>query len=232
MDVRVLDDPAAACAELLVQAAGDGLNICLTGGSTPRIAYERAAAAGTDWSRATLWFGDERCVPPDDDDSNYRLAKESLIDRLTGEQPAVKRMRGESGPHAGAEDYERVLREALGQEMPRLDLMLLGLGPDAHVASLFPGQETLEVQDRSCVGVDRAGHEPYVPRISLTLPAINGSRHVVFLVAGEGKAEAVARAFDSDEPDPQAPGSLVRPDSGRMTLLLDGAAASRLRRAA
>jgi 6-phosphogluconolactonase len=96
------------------------------------------------------------------------------------------------------------------------------------VASLFPGQDTLEVRDRLAVGVEQAGHEPYVPRVSLTLPVLCGAEHIVFLVAGEGKAEAVARAFGSDTPDPQAPGSLVRPTNGTLTLLLDEAAASRL----
>ena len=102
--------------------------------------------------------------------------------------------------------------------------MLLGLGPDAHVASLFPGQPTLEVQDRLAVGVEEAGMEPYVPRVSLTLPVINNARSVVFLVSGEGKSDAVARAF-GDEPDPAAPGSRVRPHFGELTVLLDAGAA-------
>src|SRR5438045_6922230 len=115
-------------------------------------------------------------------------------------------MRGEAGPHAGAEDYERELREAFGQEIPRIDLVLLGLGPDAHVASLFPGQPTLEVRDRLAVGVDEAGLEPYVPRVTLTLPVLNAGREVLFLVTGEDKAEAVRRAFAADARRPDAAG--------------------------
>jgi 6-phosphogluconolactonase len=227
-ETLVLDDPAEECARRLAAAASDGAHIALTGGSTPRRAYERVAAMDVDWSGATLWFGDERCVPPDDELSNYGMAKAALLDRIAGAAPTVKRMRGEDGPNAGADDYERELRETLGEAIPRLDVVLLGLGPDAHVASLFPGQETLHVHDRAVVGVDQAGLEPYVPRISLTLPVIDAARAVIFLVTGAGKAEAVARAFGGGEPSDDAPGSHVRPHSGELVLLLDEAAASGL----
>ena len=229
-ETLVLDDPARECAGRLAAAAAAGAHIALTGGSTPRRAYADAAGMDADWSGATLWFGDERCVPPDDELSNYRVAKEALLDRLPAPDaggPTVKRIRGEKGPHAGADDYERELRETLGQEIPRLDVVLLGLGPDAHVASLFPGQPSLDVGDRIVVGVDEAGMEPFIPRVSLTLPVINSARAVVFLVTGEDKADAVARAF-AGEPTADAPGSLVRPTAGELTLLLDAAAASRL----
>src|SRR5690349_11389059 len=159
MDIRVSEDPAADCAEILREAAEAGSHIALTGGSTPGKAYE--LAAGADWSRATLWWGDERCVPPDDDLSNFKLARDSLLDRIEGDQPEVHRIRGERGPHSGADDYERRLRETLGEQMPRLDVVLLGLGPDAHVASLFPGHATLNERDRLAVGEDEAGLEPF-----------------------------------------------------------------------
>src|SRR3954453_14931512 len=163
MDVRVSEDPAAACAEMLVEAARAGGQICLTRGSTPKTAYEQAAALEEDWSRAALWWGDDRCVPSDDELSNYRLAREALLDQLPAEgAPVVHRIAGEQGPHAGAEDYERQLRAAFGaHSTPRLAFMLLGLGPDAHVASLYPGQAPLDVTDRLCVGVDEAGWKPY-----------------------------------------------------------------------
>src|SRR5436190_9861819 len=133
MDVRILEDPAPACAEILAEAARAGRHNAMTGGSTPRRAYEQAARLEQDSSGATLWWGDERCVPPDDELSNYGMAKKALLDRLPppGEGgPAVKRMRGEIGPHAAADDYERELQETLGEQLPRLDLVLLGLGPD------------------------------------------------------------------------------------------------------
>ena len=230
MDLRVLEDPAAACAELLVEAARAGHHISLTGGSTPTRAYQQAAELEQDWSGATLWWGDDRCVPPDDDLSNYRLAKEALLDRLPREgSPQVHRVPAERGPHVGAEDYERELRTVFGEQMPRLDLMLLGLGPDAHVASLYPGQDTLDVKDRAAVGVDEAGWKPYVPRVSMTMPLLCGARLIVFLVAGEDKAEAVERCFGpAVEPSHDAPGSMVRPADGELVVLLDPAAAGRL----
>jgi 6-phosphogluconolactonase len=222
MEIEVVADPARACAEILRDAAEAGAHIALTGGSTPREAYELAADA--DWTRAKVWWGDDRCVEPDDELSNYRLAKESLLDRIQGEPAEVHRIRGELGPEAGADDYEEQLRA-----VDRLDVVLLGLGPDAHVASLFPGHDTLQVRDRRVVGEPEAGLEPFVPRVSLTLPALCDGRHIVFLVAGDGKAEAVEKAFGG-EPSDDAPGSLVRPTDGKMTVLLDPAAAGRLRR--
>jgi 6-phosphogluconolactonase len=231
LDVRVLEDPAPACAELLAGAAAAGGHIALTGGSTPKRAYEQLAGMDVDWSGAALWWGDDRCVPPDDELSNYRMAKEALLDHLpaAGEGgPEVHRVPGERGPHAGADDYEAELRAALGEDTPRLDLVLLGLGPDAHVASLYPGQPSLDVRDRLAVGVEEAGWEPYVPRVSLTLPVLCAARLIVFLVGGEDKAEAVERSFGPGEPSHDAPGSLVRPTHGELIVLLDEAAASRL----
>jgi 6-phosphogluconolactonase len=229
-ETLVIEDPAEECARRLAAVASAGGHIALTGGSTPKRCYERTAGMDVDWSGATLWFGDERCVPPDDELSNYRMAKEALLDRLPDASaggPAVKRIAGERGPNAAADDYERELRATLGEELPRLDMVMLGLGPDAHVASLFPGQPSLRVQDRIAVGVEQAGFEPLVPRVSLTLPAINAARSVVFLVTGEEKSDAVARAFGG-EPSEDAPGSLVRPTDGELTLLLDRAAAGGL----
>jgi 6-phosphogluconolactonase len=222
----VLEDPAAATAERLAASARAGGQIALPGGSTPRAAYERLASIELDWSGCTLWFGDERCVPPDDERSNFGMVRAALLERLAGPAPSVKRMLGELGPHEGADAYERELHEALGEGLPELDLVLLGLGPDAHCASLFPGQDTLAERRRAVVGVERPGLAPWVPRVTLTLPAINAAREVVFLVSGEDKAEAVARAFAA--PDPSAPASLVAPASGALTWLLDAAAAARL----
>jgi 6-phosphogluconolactonase len=226
-DIRVHDDPSGPAAEILAGCADRGGQIALTGGSTPKAAYEQAAAAGVDWSSATLWFGDERCVPPDDERSNYGMAKAALLDRITAAPPVVQRIEGERGPDEGADDYERRMHEVFGAGMPELDLVLLGLGSDGHCASLFPGQATLEETERLVVGVEEAGLEPFVPRVSLTLPVINAARNVVFLVAGEGKADAVTRAF-AQEPGPHTPASLVAPADGDLIVLLDPAAASRL----
>jgi 6-phosphogluconolactonase len=225
--IEVLDDPSVAVGELMAQAAGDGGHIALTGGSTPRAAYEHAASLGVDWSRASLWFGDERCVAPDHEQSNFGMAEKALLSRI--QAGAVHRMKGELGPQAGADDYEQQLHTVFGDEgVPRLDLILLGLGPDAHCASLFPGDAALGVTDRLVAGVEVPGMAPLVPRITFTLPLLNAGIEVVFLVSGEEKAEAVARAFGGLRPGPDAPSSLVRPDSGSLRVLLDSAAAAHL----
>ena len=220
----VTDDPAGEAAERLADAASAGGHLVLSGGSTPRAAYERLASMEVDWPKATLWFGDDRCVPPDHEHSNYRMTKEALLDRLDGDQPAVERIEGEQGPHEGAARYEHRLRETFGDGVPRFDLILNGLGPDAHTASLFPGDPALGERERLAVGVETPGMAPLVSRVTLTLPVMNAARSVLFLVSGEDKAEAVARAFSGAE-DPSAPASLVRPESGSLTLLLDPPAA-------
>jgi 6-phosphogluconolactonase len=220
----VTENPAGEAAELLADAARAGGHLALAGGSTPRAAYERVASMEVDWTGATLWFGDDRCVPPDHEHSNYRMAKEALLDRLPGDQPAVERIEGEQGPDEGAARYERRLRESFGGGVPQFDLILNGLGPDAHTASLFPGDAALGERERLVVGVDTPGMAPLVSRVTLTLPVMNAARQVVFLVSGDDKAEAVARAF-SGAADPSAPASLVQPDPGSLTLLLDPPAA-------
>jgi 6-phosphogluconolactonase len=225
--IEVLDNPSTAVGEMLAEAAAASRHIVLTGGSTPRLAYEHAAGLGADWSRASFWFGDERCVPPDHEHSNYGMAEKALLAHI--EPGAVYRMKGELGPHPGAEDYEKQLRTVFGDEgVPRLDLVLLGLGPDAHCASLFPGASALGETQKLVTGVEVPGMAPLLPRISFTLPLLNAGRELVFLVAGEDKAEAVARAFGGLRPGPDAPASLVRPPSGSLTVLLDQAAAKHL----
>jgi 6-phosphogluconolactonase len=221
-DLRVLDDPAQAAAELLAEASG---HVVLTGGSTPQAAYERVAELRSDWSGAELWFTDERCVAPDHEQSNYRMAERALLERVEGAR--AHRMKGELGPREGAADYEDQLRDAFGDELPELDFVLLGLGPDAHVCSLFPGDDALGERERSVVGVETPGMAPLVPRITLTLPVVNAARQVVFLVSGEDKSGAMARVF-SGRPDPRAPGSLIQPERGTLTVLADPAAAARL----
>ena len=224
-DVVVIDDPAAHAAELLAAAAGAGKHIALAGGSTPRRAYEQAAELRGDWRGATVWFGDERCVPPDHADSNYGMAAAALLDRLSG-RPRVERMAGEEDPRRAADLYEEALTNELG-ESPSLDLVLLGLGPDAHTASLFPGKPAVVEHERLVVYVPEPGLDPRVPRITMTLPLLNSAKEVVFLIAGDDKADAVARAFGG-APEISAPASLVAPRSGVMTLLLDPGAAAQL----
>ena len=239
-ELQVYRDPQAlarALAEFFVRTAATAaadrgaFRVALSGGSTPRAAYELLAKPPLrdelSWSDVFVYFGDERCVPPEDERSNHRLAKESMFDAL-GEVglPAIHRMKGELGPFAAAEDYERVLREA---GSPRFDLVLLGIGPDGHCASLFPDQPSLDERSRAVVGVAEAGLEPYVPRVSMTLPRLANARQIVFLVTGESKADAIAAVFGAHAtPDPHMPSSLLVPLAKEIKVLLDPAAASRL----
>lgn len=229
--VEVLDNPARACSAMLLSAILHGGDVVLTGGSTAGEAYEDLAeairTAGGDMAGSTLWFGDERAVPPHDERSNYRLAKQTLLDPLADlPAPTVMRIHGELGPHRGAEAYERDLQEA-GE--PEFDLLMLGLGPDGHCASLFPDQPSLAERARLVVGVDEAGLEPFVPRISMSLSALAMAKQTVFLVSGENKADAVAAAFGPRAtPDPHVPASMLVPLANDLRVLLDPPAAARL----
>lgn len=231
VSVEIAEHPARACAALMIGAATRGGNIVLAGGSTPRAAYEHfvhaVSAVGVDLAQTTFWLGDERCVAPDDDRSNYAMIKGALIDPLADRtRVRVQRIEGELGPEAAADDYEHRLREA---GPPSFDLVLLGIGPDGHTASLFPGQPSLSVRDRLAVGVPEAGLEPFVPRVSLTLPALTAARHVVVLAEGSGKAQALGEAFGPDaEPGPHVPASLLVADAKVLTVLVDAAAAAGL----
>jgi 6-phosphogluconolactonase len=221
-DLRIVDDPAASVGELLAAQAALGGSIVLTGGSTPGEAYERAAELTRDWSAVTLWWGDERCVPPDDERSNYRLAKETLLDRIEVPPREVHRIRGEIDPPAAAHELDGLLADV------QLDFLLLGLGPDGHCASLFPGSPQLDIEDR------RAAHgppglEPFVERVTMTMPELRSALRIVFLVTGEEKAEAVARAF-RDEISYDIPASLVRLAPVQVEVVLDEDAASKLNR--
>jgi 6-phosphogluconolactonase len=225
VDIEILDDPARACAAMLVGVAAGRGQIVLTGGSTPRAAYTEFVNAvrsvGIDVSGCEMWFSDERCVAPDDERSNYGMVRASLIEPLEefGSLPTVHRMRGELGPFPAADEYEGWLRDA---GSPRFDLVMLGIGGDGHMASLFPDQEALNERSRLVVGVEQAGLEPFVPRVSLTLPALANARQIVFLATGESKAEAVAAAFGPGaKPDPHIPSSLLPGLAREVKVLLD-----------
>ena len=223
-ELIVTDDEESAAkrvAELLAEAARAGREIALTGGSTPGRAYELAADLEPDWSAAGVWWGDERCVPPEDDRSNFGLARRTLFDSLEAQPGRVHRIRGEDDPAAAAASYDQELRGTT------LDLLLLGLGPDGHVASLFPNSPGLTETERLAVPAEPK-LEPFVERVTLTPPALCSARRIVFLITGEQKAEAAAHAL-AGPPDPAVPGSLIRADSGETLAILDQKAALRLR---
>jgi 6-phosphogluconolactonase len=230
-EILVVEDPAAAAAERTAAVVRRGGQIALAGGSTPRKAYGLLADMELDWSGTELWLGDDRCVPPDHEHSNFRMIGDELLSKLDLERRprAVHRIKGELRVHSAADAYEEELRAAFGHDvdLPVLDLVLLGLGPDAHTASLFPGDDALGERERWVVGVETPGMAPLVPRVTLTLPVLDSAQEVVFLISGNDKADAVARAF-GDAAGPDAPASLVRPDPGTLTVLLDEGAASRL----
>jgi 6-phosphogluconolactonase len=230
LEIEVVDDPGRACAAMLVGVAAGGGQMVLTGGSTPRAAYEEFVEAvqtvGIDVTQSTIWFTDERCVPPEDDRSNYGLVRDTILEPLGEGAPTVHRMRGELGPSAAADEYERDLRAA---GPPRFDLVLLGMGPDGHLASMFPDQSSLAERSRLVLGVEESGLEPFVPRVTLTFPALVNARQIVFLATGSSKAEAVAAAFGPNaKPDPHVPSSLLPAMAKELTVLLDRDAAAEL----
>jgi 6-phosphogluconolactonase len=220
--VRVEDEEelASVVADVLVEAARAGQAIVLTGGESPGRAYELAAQREPDWSGASLWWGDERAVPPEDERSNFRLGRERLLDGVSVQPRAVHRIQGELGAEAAAAEYDAML---VGVS---LDLVLLGIGPDGHVTSLFPNQPTLDETERRAIPAE-AKLEPYVDRVTMTLPVLCSAPEVLFLVSGEQKADAVERAF-AQPPAKDAPASLVRSASGRTRLVADAAAAALL----
>lgn len=223
----VVADPAAEAAARMAGAARRGGHLVLSGGSTPRAAYEVLAETDLDWSPVTLWWGDERCVAPDDERSNYGMTKAALLDRLGENQPEVRRVEGERGPREAAEAYGALMQDAFADGIPRFHFVLMGLGPDAHTASLFPGHDALEERARTAVGVQEPGLAPWVARVTLTPPVFAAAREMLFLIAGADKADAVARAFGG-RPRREVPASMVLPTDGSLTLVLDPAAAAGL----
>jgi 6-phosphogluconolactonase len=218
-ELRVFETPDQAldaAAQELAAAARGGLHVALSGGSVAS-AFMAAAEAEPNWSDAELWWSDERCVPPDDPRSNFRLARENLLERLSEPPRAVHRIRGELEPARAADAYDAELDDI------RLGQAFQGIGPDGHTASLFPNDPALDEHHHRAVAVRRDD----VDRVTLTLPVLCAAETVLFLAFGESKAEAVRRAF-TEGPSRNTPASLVRSQHGRTLVLLDRAAAARL----
>jgi 6-phosphogluconolactonase len=225
-NVRVFETPrrlAEAAAESFVEEAAKSIGdrgrfaVALAGGSTPKALYELLATgyrSTLDWGRIHAFFGDERTVPPDHEDSNYRMAQEALLSRVP--LGSVHRMRGELDPAEAAALYEEELAEFFGGP-PRFDLVLLGIGEDGHTASLFPGTPALDVRDRWAVEnpVEKLG----TVRLTLTVPAINAAERVNFLVVGEGKAGALKEILEGDASPHEYPAKLIRPEGGAVWMV-------------
>ncbi len=229
-------------AELFVTVAEEAIagrgraHIALTGGSTPRSLYQLLATPAyqsrIDWSRVEIWFGDERTVPPNHPESNYGMADAALLSHVPLPASNIHRMEGAGRPvEVAAQRYSDALSAsfALAPGMfPRFDLIWLGMGPDGHCASLFPGTAALDITDRTCV----ANHVPQLQtdRITLTFPVLNNAARVAFLVAGEEKAGMVARVLEDRRVgnEPSLPSQRIHPTSGQLLWLLDIDAAGQL----
>jgi len=229
-DMAALADQAAARMEAIALGTPSGSRgtIALAGGRTPRAAYQHLGGRCPPWGRVAFFFGDERCVPPDAEGSNYKMARESLLDRIPLRPDQVHRVLGELPPEEAAARAEEDLRASVpGEPYPVLDLVVLGMGPDGHTASLFPGAPELEETERLMVPV----HRPEMPqpwRVSMTLPVLNAARRVLVVVGGAEKALMVRRALAGD---PDVPAGLIRP-AGELTWLLTEDAATHLDREA
>ena len=229
-NIHVFESPrelARAAAQVFVEEAAKSVQekgsfaVALAGGSTPKALYESLATAykdALDWKGVHVFFGDERTVPPDHEGSNYRMAYETLLSRVS--VGSVHRMRGELDPREAAALYEEELRTFFGG-VPRFDLVLLGIGEDGHTASLFPGTPALDVTDHFVV--ENPVEKLDTVRLTLTVPALNEAKRIIFLVAGEGKAEALEEILEGDANPHEYPAKLVR---------LDGRTASLVARAA
>ncbi|TFH37761.1 MAG: 6-phosphogluconolactonase [Anaerolineales bacterium] len=240
MQIRVTPDPeklSAAVAEYIcdqaLQCIGDRgqFTLVLSGGSTPERTYRNLVDLGRqhalDWSRIHIFWGDERCVPPDHIQSNYHMARGAFLDHVAIPEGNIHRIAGEDHPEAAAAIYESMLRDFFpGELLPHFDLVLLGLGEDGHTASLFPGTAILEERERWAVAVHVAQGDLW--RISLTLPAINAATHIAFLVSGAGKATIVRELLEAPSPHPIYPAQRIHPQQN-LSWFLDQAAGALLR---
>ena len=212
-------------------AARGRFSVALAGGSTPKRVYELLAGDGCrgqlDWSKAHIFFGDERCVPPDDAESNYRMASEAMLARLPLPEENIHRINGVGDAVANARLYEDEARNFFnGEAWPRFDLVLLGMGDDGHTASLFPGAEILCEPEAWVAGVWVEKLRAY--RITLTAAALNHAAHVIFLVTGENKAGRLAEVLEGEREPSRLPAQLVKPLGGSLSWFVDAAASARL----
>jgi 6-phosphogluconolactonase len=223
-----------AAADKFVELANEAIAargrfaVALSGGSTPREMYQQLASdayrARVDWRRVYFFWGDERTVPPASPDSNFRMANETLLSRIAVPRENIHRIRAEENPDVAASEYERTLRAFFGDQLPRFDLVLLGLGSNGHTASLFPRTPALHENARWCVAV-------WVPeldtqRITLTAPLINHAANIIFLVAGRDKAAVLREVLRGPYEPERLPAQFIRPDDGKLMWMLDQDAAS------
>ena len=225
--VRDAEAAAARAAEVVDRLISDACDargaahIALAGGSTPRRCHELLAERRKDWGGIHLWQSDERCVPPDDDESNWKMITESLIARISIRDDLLHRAPGELGRDAAADAYEAEIRRLVdGSGTPCFDVIMCGLGEDGHTLSLFPGHPEVHERERLVVGVANAPKPP-PDRISFTLPLVYAARRTILLTAGASKADALSAVLNGE--DDHVPASLLR--EGRLEVIADDDAA-------
>lgn len=238
--VQVFDDAEAvarAATETFARLASEAVeergtfSVALSGGTTPRRVYELLASDAyrerVPWSKVHVFFGDERAVPPDHAESNYRMASEALLSHVPVPSENVHRIEGLGDAAANASDYESVMRGFFGEaEWPRFDLVFLGMGDDGHTASLFPNTAALE-ESRAWVAPNWV-EKLQAWRVTLTAPAINAARRIVFLVTGASKAERLREVLDGPHDPARLPSQMIRPRDGALSWYVDRAAAAKL----
>jgi 6-phosphogluconolactonase len=227
-DAEAVAIRAAGDVALLLEGARERrgrAHVALSGGTTPARTYELLAETLADWTGIEIWFADERCVPPEDDRSNYRLAAETLLEPAAIAEERVHRMGGELGPEEGARAYRKELRSVLGSDRAGpLDLAILGIGPEGHIASLFPDAPALAADDQAlCVGVDDSPKPP-PERITLTLPVLQAARRCLVIATGSEKTGAISAMLG--DPTEHVPASLLRRE--RLSVIVDDAASGGL----
>ncbi|HST53675.1 MAG TPA: 6-phosphogluconolactonase [Pyrinomonadaceae bacterium] len=240
-NVQVFDDAeqvAREAANLFVRLSNEAVgergsfSVALSGGTTPKRIYELLASddyrTRVTWANVHIFFGDERTVPPDHADSNYRMANEALLSHVSLPPENVHRIDGVGDAAANASLYESEMRGFFGggAEWPRLDLVMLGMGDDGHTASLFPGSEAL-AEDRAWV-VANWVEKFSTWRITLSAPAINNARHVLFLVTGAGKADRLREVLKGERDTTRLPSQMIEPRDGTLEWFVDRAAAEKL----
>ena len=240
--ITILDDPQSVyihAAEEITHFSGEDIcthaqfTIALSGGSTPAAIYELLATRfrlSVDWKEVQFWWGDERCVPPDDRQSNYAMANRTLLSHLELRPEQVHRMRGELTPAEAARAYEQELRSVFtlaDGEFPRFGLVMLGLGDNRHTLSLFPGHRAAIEETQRLVVADEVEATPR-PRVTLTPPVANHAQRAMFVATGEAKAAAVRDVIAGPRDPLKFPAQIIQPSDGELIWLLDKAAASLL----
>jgi len=233
---ELYDVAAARIVELAAKAvvSRDRFLLVLAGGETPKPLYQKLAReplrTALPWRKTHLFWGDERAVPPDDAQSNYRMAAEQLLHALSLPEANVHRIPGELSAAAAAREYSQELRAMAdgGQAWPRFDLVLLGLGSDGHTASLFPGSMHPSRSAQATLAVTGSYEQRATSRVTLTPPVFNSARNIFFLVSGEGKADVLANVLEGNKSAVRYPARRIKPHNGCVTWFVDSAAASKL----